>query len=148
MSTHLLASTVLMAVLILALFVTAGRLRTSTPPAPTGGEKPVSSVERLASQLNTPAGLGAMFVTLAFAAGALAVASVGGMGGLAALVPNVFVLLIGFLGLMLTGFLVLGSYVVVREHGFGTAQGLVAGIFIAGLVFVLLVAANLALGFT
>jgi hypothetical protein len=148
MSTHLLASTVLMAVLILALFVTARRLRTSTPPAPTGGEKPVSSGERLASRLDSPAGQGAMFVALAFAAGALAVASVGGMDGLAALVPNVFVLLIVFLGLMLTGFLFLGSYVTVRQHGFGTAQGLVAGLFVTGIVFVLLVTADLAFGFT
>jgi hypothetical protein len=94
--------------------------------------------------LDTPAGLGAIFVVLTVTAGLLALTAVGGP---ADLLPSAFALIVGMLALLLVGFLFAGTYVVVRQHGLGPAQGLVVGLLGVGSAGILLVAANLVFGF-
>jgi len=49
-------------------------------------------------------------------------------------------------GLLLTGFVFLGAYFGARGRGLGNAHGIAAGSFAAGLVFLVLIAAQLLVG--
>ena len=49
-------------------------------------------------------------------------------------------------GLLLTGFVFLGAYFATRGRGLGNAHGIAAGSFAAGLVFLVLVTAQLLVG--
>lgn len=49
-------------------------------------------------------------------------------------------------GLLLTGFVFLGAYFSVRGRGLGNAHGVAAGSFAAGLVFLILIVAQLLIG--
>lgn len=142
MSTHLIASTALMAVVLGAIYLGMARLgdrqRSVTSALP--ARRSESAAGRVSRASDDPAGLGAVFVVLVLALGALTLAAV---GALPASVPSGFALAVGLLGLLLTGFLFLGTYVVVREHGLGAAQGVAAGLFGVGGLGILLVAANL-----
>lgn len=147
MSTHLIASTVLMGLVLGAIYLGIARLdrrerqQTSAALPATRSEAPAGRLSRTADD---PAELGAIFVVLVLAVGAVTLVSV---GGAPELLPGAFSIVVGFLGLLLTGFLFLGTYVVVRQHGLGTAQGVAAGLFGVGSVGILVVAANLVFGF-
>lgn len=144
MSTHLLGSTVLMAVLVVAVFVAISRIdrrgqRTDGLPA----KRSEAAMERAIRTANSPGRLGALFVAGVLVAGALTLAAVGGLSGT---IPNAFVLVVALFGVLFVGFLFVGSYVVVRQHGLGHAQGVAAGLLGVGGAGILLVAANLVFG--
>lgn len=148
MSTHLIGSTVLMALLVAGIFVGVTRIgRRHRERQGTGGvpaRREGTRADRVSRTVDTPAGLGTIFVVLMLAAGLLTVAAVGGpVGDL----PNAFAMVTALLGLLVTGFLFLGTYVVVRQHGLGPAQGVAAALFGVGGVGILVVAANLVFGF-
>lgn len=147
MSTHLFGSTVLMALLLMAIFVGLARLgRRQRQGQGSGGlpaKRDETAMGRVSESADNPATLGAIFVVVVLAAGATTVGAVGGAGGL----PNAFAAVTALLGLLVTGFLFLGTYVVVRQHGLGRAQGLAAGLFGVGGVGVLVIAANLVFQF-
>lgn len=148
MSAHLFGSTVLMALLVVAIFVGVTRVgrrhRRRQESAELPAKRDETAARRVSRTLDTPAGLGAVFVVLVLVAGLSTVAAVGGpLGSL----PNAFALITAFLGLLVTGFLFLGTYVVVRQHGLGQAQGLAAGLFGVGGVGILVIAANLVFNF-
>ena len=142
MSTHLVVSTVLMVVVLGAIYLGIARLgdrqRSATSALP--ARRPETAAGRISETAGDPVGLGAVFVVIVLALGVLTLAAV---GGLPAGLPSAFVLVVGLLGLLLTGFLFLGTYVVVRQHGLGAAQGVAAGLFGVGGLAILLVAANL-----
>lgn len=147
MSTHLIASTVMMALVLGVIYLGIARLdrrerqQTSTSLPATRSGAPAGRLSRTADD---PAELGAIFVVLVLAVGAVTLASVGGAPDL---LPGAFGIVVALLGLLLTGFLFLGTYVVVRQHGLGQAQGVAAGLFGVGSVGVLVVAANLVFEF-
>ena len=146
MSTHLILSTSLMVVVLAATYFGIARLGDRQRGGDSGlpARRSESVAGRVSRRKDDPAGLGAAFVVIVLALGALTLAAVGAIpGGL----PSAFALVVGFLGLLLTGFLFLGTYVVVREHGLGTAQGVAAGLFGVGSLGILLVAANLVFKF-
>lgn len=146
MSTHLLASTVLMVLVLAGTYLGIARIgrrqRTASTDLP--ARRSDAAADRLARASQSPAELGAVFVAVALLVGAVAVAA---MGGSTVSLPGAFGLIVGLIGLLLTGFLFLGTYVVVRQHGLGRAQGFAAGLFGVGGVGILLVAANLVFGF-
>lgn len=142
MSTHLIVSTALMVVVLGAIYLGIARLGERQRSATSGlpARRSETAAGRVSRRADDPAGLGAAFVVIVFALGALTLAAVGALpGGL----PSAFGLVVGLLGLVVTGFLFLGTYVVVRQHGLGAAQGVAAGLFGVGGLGILLVAANL-----
>ena len=147
MSTHLIASTVLMGLVLGVIYLGIARLdrrerqeTAATLPA----TRSEATVGRLSKTADDPAELGAIFVLLVLAVGAVTLASVGGAPDL---LPGASGIVVVLLGLLVTGFLFLGSYVVVRQHGLGRAQGVAVGLFGVGSVGILVVAANLVFGF-
>lgn len=147
MTASLLGSTLLMVILLAVVFVGASRIDSRTsgtgesgPPA----RRSASTARRISTAVDTPAGLGGAFVLIAVTAGALTVAAV---GGLTTALPDAYVLTMVLFGLLLSGFLFAGTYVVVRQHGLGHAQGVAAGLLGLGGVGILLIAANLVFGF-
>lgn len=146
MSTHLIGSTILMVVVLGAIFLGIARLgtRRHTESAELPARRSDAAVGRLAKTADDPAELGAVFVVLTLAVGAVSLAAVGGVSGS---LPGAFAAIVGLIGLLLVGFLFLGTYVVVRQHGLGRAQGVAAGLFGVGGVGILLIAANLVFGF-
>lgn len=146
MTTHLLGSTILMGLLFVLVLLTASRLSARSEPAEASSGELVPLDQRVSSTVDSPAGLGAIFVVLTLTLGVLTLVAIGGFESMTVTIPNVFVLVSGFIGLLLLGFLFLGSYVVVREHGFGPAQGIAAGLFGLGGALILLIAANLVFG--
>lgn len=146
MSTHLIGSTILMVVVLGAIFLGIARLgtRRHTESAELPARRSDAAVGRLAKTADDPAELGAVFVVLTLAVGAVSLAAVGGVSGS---LPGAFAAIVGLIGLLLVGFLFLGTYVVVRQHGLGRAQGVAAGLFGVGGVGILLIAVNLVFGF-
>lgn len=147
MSTHLIASTVLMGLVLGVIYLGIARLdrqeRQQTAAA-LPATRSEATVGRLSKTADDPAELGAIFVVLVLAVGAVTLVSVGGAPGR---LPGGFGMLVALLGLLVTGFLFLGSYVVVRQHGLGRAQGVAVGLFGVGGVGILVVAANLVFEF-
>lgn len=147
MSTHLIASTVLMGLVLGAVYLGIARLD-SRERGQTAAALPATRSEatagRLSETADDPAELGAIFVVLVLAVGAVTLVSV---GGAPELLPAAFGIVVALLGLLVTGFLFLGTYVVVRQHGLGRAQGVAAGLFGVGGVGILVVSANLVFGF-
>lgn len=146
MSTHLIGSTVLMVVVLGAIYLGLARIdrRQRTEAAELPARRSDAAVGRLGETADDPAELGAIFVVLALVVGGASLATVGGISGA---VPNAFAAIVVLIGLLLVGFLFLGTYVVVRQHGLGRAQGVAAGLFGVGGVGILLIAANLVFGF-
>lgn len=146
MSTHLIGSTVLMALVLGAIYIGLARIdrRQQTESAELPARRSDAAVGRLSETADDPAELGAIFVVLALAVGGASLAAVGGSSGT---LPSGIGAIVGLIGLLLVGFLFLGTYVVVRQHGLGRAQGVAAGLFGVGGVGVLVVAANLVFGF-
>lgn len=147
MSTHLIGSTVLMVLVLGAIYLGIARIdkrqRTETAELPATRSEVVGG--RLSQTADDPAELGAIFAVLVLVLGAM---TLGVVGGPTAMLPNPFALVVALMGLLLTGFLFLGTYVVVRQYGLGPAQGLAAGLFLLGGAGILLVAANLVFGIT
>lgn len=145
MSTHLLLSTVLMVVVLGAIYLGIARLGDRQRSA-TGGlpaRRSEQAADRVSAAADDPAGLGAAFVVLVLAVGAL---TLGAVGAIPASLPGGFAVVVALMGLLLTGFLFLGTYAVVRQHGLGAAQGVAAGLFGVGGLGILFVAANLVFG--
>ena len=149
MSTHLLGSTVLMGLVFAAIFYSLSRIGvTQAGGAEDGTIQPYSGTSgTVASSTASPGRLGAVFLAVTLALGGLSVAVVGGMGASESLVPSLFAAIVALFGLLLVGFLFAGTYVMSRQHGLGQAHGIAAGLFLVGVVGVLLIAANLAFGF-
>lgn len=146
MSTHLIGSTVLMVLVLGAIYLGLARIgtRQHAETADLPARRSDAAVGRLSETADDPAELGAIFVVLSLAIGAASLAAVGGP---AEMLPSAFAAIVGLIGLLLVGFLFLGTYVVVRQHGLGRAQGVAAGLFGVGSVGILVVAANLVFGF-
>ena len=149
MSTHLLGSTVLMGLVFAAIFYSLSRIGVTRAGggAEDGTIQPYSGTSGTVASSASPGRLGAMFLAVTLALGGLSVAVVGGMGASESLVPSLFAAIVALFGLLLVGFLFAGTYVMSRQHGLGQAHGVAAGLFLVGVVGILVIAANLAFGF-
>lgn len=149
MSTHLLGSTVLMGLVFGGMFYALSTLgvERSSEVADTGTVQPYASgAGGPRSVADSPRRLGAVFVVVALALGALSVGIVGGMGASEEVVSTLFTAAIALLGLLIVGFLFVGSYTMARQYGFGQAGSLATGLFVVGGAGILLVAVNLTAG--
>lgn len=143
-----LLSTVLMGLLVVATFVAVARIgaRYQSPRGEEQTDRYAALTERLSGIVRTPVVWSITFVVITLGVGATAVLAVGDFGlpeGMGATLLNV---VYGGVGLLITGFVFLGSYFATRSRGLGNAHGIAAGSFAAGLVFLLLIAAQLLIG--
>lgn len=138
----LLASTVLMGVLTAGLVMLAANGRqwrryspTALPATRDGG----------ASMSERPGMLALGFIAIVFVVGGTVVLLAGGLSTMGTPTPSIDLAMAvsGLLGLLIAGYVVVGSYSTVRSHGAGSAQALMVGLWALGLLFVLAVAVKL-----
>jgi hypothetical protein len=150
MSTHLLGSTILMGLVFAGIFYALSKIgvQRSAEVADTDAVQPYASGpgERSAG-VGSPQRLGAVFVVVTLALGVISVALVGGLGAGEGLAASLLGAAVGLLGLLVVGFLFGGTYSMARSHGMGQAHGVAAGLLVTGGAGILLVAANLVVGF-
>ncbi len=141
-------STVLMGLLVVATFVAVARIggQRKPPREEESGDKYTVVSNRLSELVRTPAVWSITFVVVTVGVGAAAVLAVGDFG----LPEGVSGMMLGVVyaavGLLITGFVFLGAYFGARGRGLGNAHGIAAGSFAAGLVFLVLITAQLLVG--
>ncbi|GAB6878988.1 hypothetical protein JCM17823_12620 [Halorubrum gandharaense] len=143
-----LLSTVLMGLLVAATFVAVAKIGAKREPP--RGEEPASRYDAITESLSdlarTPAVWSLAFVVITLGVGLTALLAVGDFGLPEGLTDTLLSLSFGFLGVLITGFVFLGAYFGARGRGLGNAHGVAAGSFAAGLVFLVLVSAQLLVG--
>jgi hypothetical protein len=143
-----LLSTAVMGLLVVATFVAvAGIGRQRRPPSADGSTDRYDEITRtLAEVVRKPAVWSVAFVVLALGLGAVAVLAVGNFSLPEGMAGSLLGVMYAAVGLLLTGFVFLGAYFGARGRGLGNAQGIAAGSFAAGLVFLVLIAIQLLVG--
>lgn len=143
-----LLSTALMGLLVVATFVAAAKIgtRREPPREEESVDRYAATVERLSAFVRTPAVWSIAFVVITLGIGGIAVLAVGGFGVSEELAGTLLSLTYAAVGLLLTGFVFLGAYFGARGRGLGNAHGIAAGSFAAGLVFLVLIVAQLVVG--
>lgn len=140
-----LVSTVLMGLIVVATFVAAARLGTRRDHEATAveGDRYDQLARRLGELARTPAVWAIIFVVGALGFGLGAVAAFGGFGLSEGAAATALLVVYAVLGLSLFAFVFLGAYAGARGRGLGNAQGIAAGSFSVGLVYIVVVAARL-----
>lgn len=150
MSTHLIGSTILMGLVFAAIFYALSKIgvQRSAEVADTDAVQPYATGpgERPGEEEWSPQRLGALFLVVTLALGAISVGIVGGLGTAEGLAPSLLGAAFGVIGLLLIGFIFGGSYAMARSHGLGQAHSVAAGLFVAGGAGILVVAINLVTG--
>lgn len=143
-----LLSTALMGMLVIATFVAVARIGGQRNPS--RSEEPTDRYAELTEMLSefvkTPAVWAVGFVVVTVGIGAATVLAVGDFGLPEGMSDTFLTLVYAAVGLLLTGFVFLGVYFATRGRGLGNAHGIAAGSFAAGLVFLVLVTAQLLIG--
>jgi len=142
-----LLSTALMGLLVVATFVAVARI---------GGQRSAPGVESasrydavvgtLGDVARKPVTWAVTFVAIAVGIGGITLLAVGSFGLPEGLSGTFLTLAYAAVGLLLTGFVFLGAYFGARGRGLGNAHGVAAGSFAAGLVFLVIIAAQLLVG--
>lgn len=143
-----LLSTAVMGLLVVATFVAvAGVGRRRLPPSTDGSTDRYDAITRtLAELVRKPVVWSVAFVVLALGLGGIAVLAVGNFPLPESVAGSLLSVVYAGVGLLLTGFVFLGAYFGARDRGLGNAQGIAAGSFAAGLVFLVLIAIQLLIG--
>jgi len=142
-----LLSTALMGLLVVATFVAVAQIGAKrTAPGAGSTSRYDAIVETLSEVAGKPVVWAVTFVAIAVGIGAVAVLAVGDFGLSEGLSGSLLTLAYAVVGLLLTGFVFLGAYFGARGRGLGNAQGVAAGSFASGFVFVVLIAADLLVG--
>lgn len=141
-----LLSTLLMGLLVAAVFAAVTRIGTQRePPRAESGEQ--HFVETFATEasgfLRTPAVWMIGFVILAIGVGLAAVAAFGDLGTPESLVGPLLGVVVVAIAALLIGFVFFGTYSAIRSRGLGNAQGVAAGSLVTGLVFLFVIALRL-----
>jgi len=143
-----LLSTALMGLLVVAPFVTVAQIGAKrTAPGADSTSRYDAIVGTLSDVANKPVVWAIAFVTIAVGIGTVALLAVGNFGLSEGLSGSLLTLAYAAVGLLLTGFVFLGAYFGTRGRGLGNAYGVAAGSFASGLVFLVLIAADLLVGF-
>jgi hypothetical protein len=139
---QLLASTVLMGVLTAAIVMVLANGRPWRSYSPTALP---ARPENESSVLDRPGTMAVGFILLVFLVGGAVVLLSGGLATMGTAAPSVDMALAvsALIGLLLVGYVVLGSYATARSHGVGYAQALLVGLWAFGLLFILAIAAQL-----
>ncbi len=141
-------STAVMGLLVVATFVAIARIggRRKAPRGEKSGDEYDAAVRRLNAIVRTPVVWSITFVLVTIGVGALAVLAVGDFGLPEGAGSLLLTATYGVIGLLVTGFVFLGAYFGARGRGLGNAHGIAAGSFAAGLVFLVLITAQLVVG--
>ena len=144
-----LLSTALMGLLVVATFVAVAQIGAKRT-APSAGS--VSRYDVITGTLSDivrkPTVWAIAFVGVTVGIGAVALLAVGSFGLSEGLSGSLLTAVYAAVGLLLTGFVFLGAYFSARGRGLGNAHGVAAGSFASGLVFLVLIAAELLIGVT
>ncbi|WP_128905861.1 hypothetical protein [Halorubrum amylolyticum] len=142
-----LLSTVLMGLLVVATFVAVAQIGGQrTAPGAGSDSRYDAIVGTLGGIAREPVTWAVGFVAIAVGIGAVALLAVGNFGLPDGLSGSLLTVVYAAVGLLLTGFVFLGAYFGARGRGLGNAHGVAAGSFAAGLVFLVLIAAQLLVG--
>ena len=143
-----LLSTALMGMLVIATFVAVARIggQRSPPRSEEPTDRYAELTETFSEFVRTPAVWAVGFVVVTVSVGAATVLAVGDFGLPEGMSDTFLTLVYAAVGLLLTGFVFLGVYFATRGRGLGNAHGIAAGSFAAGLVFLVLVTAQLLIG--
>jgi len=142
-----LLSTVLMGLLVVATFVAVAQIGAKrTAPGADSASRYDAIVGTLSDVAGKPAVWAVAFVAIAVGIGTVALLAVGDFGLPEGLSGSLLTLAYAAVGLLLTGFVFLGAYFGARGRGLGNAHGVAAGSFASGLVFLVLIAADLLVG--
>lgn len=145
-----LVSTVLMGVLLVLAFVAVTRLGRKiehdelTDDSVDGRYE--EFVDRASRFVKRPGVWSIGFLAVALSLGLVAVLAVGGFDVAEGSLPGLVGGVVGLLGVLLGGFLFLGPYYAIRQHGLGNAHGVVAGLTGVGMGFLLLIVFQLTFG--
>ncbi|WP_234699156.1 hypothetical protein [Halorubrum sp. LN27] len=136
-----------MGLLVVATFVAVAQIGGQrTAPGAGSTSRYDAVVATLGDVARTPAVWAVAFVAVTVGIGAVAVLAVGNFGLPEGLSGSLLTAVYAAVGLLLTGFVFLGAYFGTRGRGLGNAHGVAAGSFAAGLVFLVLIAAQLLVG--
>lgn len=143
-----LLSTVLMGLLVLSTFVAVAQIGAKrTAPSSNGTVDRYEAVtDTLSDVVREPTVWAIAFVAITLGIGGVAVLAVGDFGLSESLSGSLLTVAYAAVALLLTGFVFLGAYFGARGRGLGNAQGVAAGSFAAGLVFLFLIAVQLIVG--
>ncbi|ACM56384.1 hypothetical protein [Halorubrum lacusprofundi] len=142
-----LLSTALMGLLVVATFVAVAQIGAKrTAPGAGSASRYDAITETLSDVARKPVVWAVAFVAIAVGVGAVSLLAVGNFGLPEGLSGSLLTVVYAVVGLLLTGFVFLGAYFSVRGRGLGNAHGVAAGSFAAGLVFLILIVAQLLIG--
>jgi len=142
-----LLSTALMGLLVVATFVAVAQIGAKrTAPGTGSGSRYDAIAGTLGEIARKPVTWAVSFVVITVGIGAIALLAVGNFGLSDGLAGNLLTVVYAAVGLLLTGFVFLGAYFGARGRGLGNAHGVAAGSFASGLVFLVLIAAELLVG--
>jgi hypothetical protein len=136
-----------MGLLVVATFVAVAQIGAKrTAPGAGSASRYDAIAETLGDIARKPVVWAVAFVAIAVGVGAVSLLAVGNFGLPEGLTGNLLTVVYVVVGLLLTGFVFLGAYFSVRGRGLGNAHGVAAGSFAAGLVFLVLIVAQLLIG--
>jgi hypothetical protein len=142
-----LLSTALMGLLVVATFVAVARIGGKrAAPGAESASRYDAIVGVVGDVARMPVTWAVSFVAITVGIGAVAVLAVGNFGLPEGLSGSLLTLVYAAVGLLLTGFVFFGAYFAARGRGLGNAHGVAAGSFASGLVFLVLIAAELLIG--
>ncbi|ESS04851.1 MAG: hypothetical protein A07HR67_00199 [uncultured archaeon A07HR67] len=143
-----LLSTAVMGLLVVATFVAVARIggQRVAPSADEPDDRYAAVTETLSEIVRTPAVWSVAFVAIALGVGSVVILAVGNFGFTEAVSGSLLSVAYAAVGLLVTGFVFLGTYFSARGRGLGNAHGVAAGSFAAGLVFLVLIAVQLLVG--
>lgn len=143
-----LLSTAVMGLLVVATFAAVARIggQRVAPSADEPDDRYAAVTDALSEIVRTPAVWSIAFVAIALGVGSVAILAVGNFGFTEGLSGSLLSVAYAAVGLLVTGFVFLGTYFGARGRGLGNAHGVAAGSFAAGLVFLVLIAVQLLVG--
>ncbi|WP_267664739.1 hypothetical protein [Halorubrum yunnanense] len=143
-----LLSTALMGLLVTGTFLAVARIGSQrTAPGTDGSpDRYAAVVGGLRDFVRQPVVWAVAFVAITVGIGGVALLAVGNFGLPEGLSGSLLGVAYAGVGLLVTGFVFLGAYFSARGRGLGNAHGVAAGSFAAGLVFLVLIAAQLLVG--
>jgi len=143
-----LLSTALMGLLVAATFLAVAKVgaQRTAPGTDASPDRYAAVVGTLRDVSQKPVVWAVGFVAIAVGVGGLALLAVGAFGLPEELSGSLLGVTYAAVGLLVTGFVFLGVYFSARGRGLGNAHGVAAGSFAAGLVFLVLIAAQLIVG--
>lgn len=142
-----LLSTALMGLLVVATFVAVAQIGAKRTAPGAGSVSRYDAITGTLSDIvRKPTVWAIAFIGVTVGIGAVALLAVGSFGLPEGLSGSLLTAVYAVVGLLLTGFVFLGAYFSARGRGLGNAQGVAAGSFASGLVFLVLIAAELLIG--